>query len=72
MSGKEEDGGSEKLRQMNADINSRVSKLEELGQRGEVEGAQALLKEVEALEKDRERERAGLVRDNSKVCKFFL
>ena len=42
-------------------------KLEELGRCGEVEGAQVLLKEVEALEKDREKERAGLMRDSSKV-----
>lgn len=42
-------------------------KLEELGRCGEVEGAQVLLKEVEALEKDREKERAGLIRESSKV-----
>ena len=41
--------------------------LEELGQRGEVEGAQVLLREVEALERERERERVGRIRDSSKV-----
>ena len=67
MSGFQEDGGSEKLKQLNTDINSRVVKLDELGRCGEVEGAQVLLREVESLEKERERERAGLVRDSSKV-----
>ena len=47
-------------------------KLEELGRCGEVEGAQVLLKEVEALEKDREKERAGLIRDSSKVGSLTL
>ena len=46
--------------------------LEELGQRGEVEGAQVLLREVEALERERERERAGLMRDSSKVRALHL
>lgn len=67
MAGFHEDGGSDKLRNLNKEINSRVMQLEELGQRGEVEGAQVMLREVEALEKDRERERAGLLRDSSKV-----
>ena len=67
MSGFHDNGGSEKLRKLNVDINSRVMQLEELGQRGEVEGAQVLLREVEALEKEREKERAGLIRDSSKV-----
>ena len=67
MSGLPEDGGSDKLRNLNMDINSRVMRLEELGQRGEVEGAQVLLREVESLERERERERQGLVRDSSKV-----
>ena len=67
MAGFHEDGGNQKLKQLNVEINSCVLKLEELGQCGEVEGAQVLLKEVEALEKDRERERAGLLRDSSKV-----
>lgn len=71
MSGFHEDGGSDKLQRLNMDINSRVVQLEELGQRGEVEGAQVLLREVEALERERERERAGLVRDSSKVRAFF-
>jgi hypothetical protein len=71
MAGFHEEGGSEKLRQMNLEINSRVLKLEELGQCGEVEGAQVLLKEVEALEKDREKERAGLIRDSSKTLAGF-
>ena len=67
MAGFHEEGGSEKLKQLNTEINSRVLKLEELGRCGEVEGAQVLLKEVEALEKDREKERAGLIRESSKV-----
>lgn len=67
MSGFHDNEGSEKLRQLNVDINSRVMQLEELGQRGEVEGAQVLLREVEALEREREKERAGLIRDSSKV-----
>ena len=67
MSGLPEDGGSDKLRHLNMEINSRVMRLEELGQRGEVEGAQVLLREVEALERERERERQGLVRDSNKV-----
>lgn len=67
MAGFNEDGGSEKLKKLNMEINSHVMKLEELGQKGEVEGAQVLLREVESLEKDRERERAGLVRESSKV-----
>ncbi|CAI7988996.1 Luc7-like protein 3 [Geodia barretti] len=71
MAGFHEEGGSEKLRQMNLEINSRVMKLEELGRCGEVEGAQVLLKEVEALEKDREKERAGLMRDSSKTLAGF-
>ena len=62
-----EDGGNNKLSHLNKEINARVVQLEELGQRGEVEGAQVMLREVEALERDRERERAGLVRDSSKV-----
>ena len=70
MAGFNEEGGSEKLKQLNMEINSRVMKLEELGQKGEVEGAQVLLREVESLEKDRERERAGLVRESSKVNGF--
>lgn len=67
MSGFHDNEGSEKLRKLNVDINSRVMQLEELGQRGEVEGAQVLLREVEALEREREKERAGLIRDSSKV-----
>lgn len=67
MAGFHEDGGNEKLRNLNKEINSRVMQLEELGQRGEVEGAQVMLKEVEALEKDRERERLGLLRESNKV-----
>jgi hypothetical protein len=71
MAGFREDGGSEKLEQLNSEINSRVLKLDELGRRGEVEGAQVMLKEVEALEKDRERERAGLLRESSKTLAGF-
>lgn len=67
MSGFHDNEGSEKFRKLNVDINSRVMQLEELGQRGEVEGAQVLLREVEALEREREKERAGLIRDSSKV-----
>ena len=72
MAGFPEDAGSNKLRTLNQEINSRVMQLEELGQRGEVEGAQVMLKKVEALERDRERERVGLLRENSKVRDFML
>ena len=72
MAGFPEDGGSDKLQHLNKEINSRVMQLEELGQRGEVEGAQVLLKEVEALERERERERAGLMRDSNKVRALYL
>ena len=67
MAGFHEELGSEKLKQLNSEINSRVLKLEELGKCGEVEGAQVLLREVESLEKERERERASFIRDSSKV-----
>jgi hypothetical protein len=71
MSGFPEDGGSDKLRHLNKEINSHVMQLEELGQRGEVEGAQVLLREVEALERERERERVGRIRDSSKTLAGF-
>ena len=71
MAGFNEDGGCEKLQQLNKEINSCVTKLEELGQKGEVEGAQVLLREVECLERDRERERVGLVRDSNKVRYYY-
>ena len=68
MSGtSEEDGVSDKLRHLNTEINSHVTKLEELGQRGEVEEAQVLLKELEGLERERETERAIQAREMSKV-----
>ena len=67
MAGFHEEGGSGKLQQLNMEIDSHVLKLDVLGRCGEVEEAQVLLKEVEALEKDREKERAGLIRDSSKV-----
>lgn len=58
---------SEKLQHLNVEINTRVTRLEELGQKGEVEEAQVLLKEVEALERERERNRTSKTKDNTKV-----
>ncbi len=58
---------SEKLRHLNVEINSRVTRLEELGQKGEVEEAQVLLKEVEALERERERNRTTKTKEGTKV-----
>ena len=60
-------GASEKLSQLNMEINSRVSQLEELGKKGEVEEAQVLLKEVEALERERDRDRSSKTKEGSKV-----
>ena len=58
---------SEKMRHLNVEINSRVTRLEELGQKGEVEEAQGLLKEVEALERERERNRTAKIKEGTKV-----
>ena len=62
-----ESDASEKLSQLNGEINSRVTRLDKLGRKGEVEEAQVLLKEVEALERERDRNRSSKTKEGSKV-----
>eukprot|EP00731_Ephydatia_muelleri_P023567 Em0015g1150a len=52
---------SDKLKTLNDEINMKVAELDTLGTRGLVEEAQQLMKRVEDLERERERERMHLV-----------
>eukprot|EP00731_Ephydatia_muelleri_P023562 Em0015g1145a len=66
---------SDKLKTLNDEINMKVAELDTLGTRGLVEEAQQLMKRVEDLERERERERMHLVnmthkvkQDNYSIC----
>lgn len=59
---------SERMKFLSSEINEMVLKLERLGAMGCVEEAQALMKKIEDMERERERERQLL---NSKVGRVF-
>ncbi len=51
---------SERMKFLSAEINHLVVDLEQLGAMGRVEEAQTLMKKVEGLERERERERLAV------------